>query len=258
MSSAVPALVPAPTPESGADKADLLSLPLSTSTATASSSTATELSSTTTISPSNAMEEISKSTSTSLPSNKLRVTPGVETVIITTSIVAILALLIFLGWACHRKHRQQNNDGNSTGSSSTGSSRGASEASTRQGAPATGPLPKYNPPTMQERFMPIEDPFTDPKRYSSLTNNAVDRQERLGLVRADLLAPREANPADPNMRYNRSNGDNTMDGLGLAGLGLDPPMRTVWPTGRDDSPTVPPLNIEAGGQWDSSRKVAMF
>ncbi|PBP26870.1 hypothetical protein BUE80_DR002140 [Diplocarpon rosae] len=219
---------------------------------------ATESGSTTTTSPSNAMAEISISTSTSLPSSKLRVTPGVETVIITTSIVAILALLIFLGWACHRKHRQQNNDGNSTGSSSTGSSRGASEASLRQGAPPTGPLPKYNPPTMQEKFVPIEDPFADPKRYSSLTNNAVDRQERLGLVRTDLLAPREANPADTNMRYNRSNDDNTMDGLGLAGLGLDPPMRTVWPTGRDDSPTVPPLNTEAGGQWDSSRKVAMF
>ncbi|KAK6586376.1 hypothetical protein PZA11_001433 [Diplocarpon coronariae] len=257
--------VPAPT-ANGAGKADDFSQAVSTSTNTFSNSLAAA-------SPSGSSTGTSNATSTSLSSNsKPRITPGVETVIITTSIVAILALLVFLGWAYRRKHQLQSKNGNSAGSSSTDLNRGMSEASTYQGTPPPGPLPTDNPPTMQERFIPDENPFADPKRYSSLTNNAVDRQERLGLVRTDLLAPRElsgglmraatlrqANTVDGNGRHIRSNSGSSIPGHAeTSGLGFSAPTRAVRQAGRIDSATVPSLSYEASGQWDDSRTAARF
>ncbi len=142
--------------------------------------------------------------------------------------------------------------------------------------PTAGPLPTYIPPiTMQQNSIQDDNPFADPKRHSSLTNNAVDRQERLGRVRADLLAPREltgglmrsatqrqANPPEPNRKHIRTtSGNNIVSNLGPAVAASGDSSTAIWPSGRVEANAMPPnarLDIEAGGQWDDSVTVARY
>lgn len=146
--------------------------------------------------------------------------------------------------------------------------------------PSNGPLPTYiPPPARQQAPAPEINPFADPDsnpRRSALSNNAAERQERLGRVRADLLAPRELTGGlmrsatqrkgdllEPNRGHIRSASGNNMGSNATASSGVFPSAsaETAWPAGRVDTNTMLPnqrLDIEAGGQWDDSVTVARY
>jgi len=208
-------------------------------------------------------------------------------VIIVISVGAVFAVLVYAGLMLYRKLQQRKLENTTSFTNGTRSIWGGSDhSSSPGGAPqmaamqSNGPLPTYiPPPARQQAPPPEENPFADPDpdpRRSALTNNAVDRQERLGRVRADLLAPREltgglmrtatqrqANMPEPNRGHIRSASGNNIASNATASSGVFPSNsdNTAWPTGRVDANTMPPnqrLDIEAGGQWDDSVTVARY
>ncbi|KAK0118840.1 hypothetical protein ONS96_011922 [Cadophora gregata f. sp. sojae] len=240
--------------------------------------------------PANALGETSDVPTTGTPSRDKGLSKGVETVIIVISVGAVFAVLVYVGLMLYRKARQrklENKTGftNGTrsiwgGSDHSSSSGGAPQAPQMASMPSNGPLPTYIPPAARQQAPPPEEnPFADPDpdpRRSALTNNAVDRQERLGRVLADLLAPREltgglmrsTTQRDPNMPeanrgHIRNASGNNIDSNATASSGVFPSNsgNTAWPAGRVDESSMPPnqrLDIEAGGQWDDSVTVARY
>ena len=255
--------------------------------------------------PANALGETTDAQTSGTPSRDKGLSKGVETVIIVisvggtyfcpnmqygfvlTSLAAVFAVLVYAGLMLYRRLRQRKLENTTSITNGTRSIWGGSDhSSSPGGAPpmaavqSSGPLPTYiPPPTRQQAPPPEENPFADPDpdpRRSALTNNAVDRQERLGRVRADLLAPREltgglmrtatqrqANMPEPNRGHIRSASGNNIASNATASSGVFPSNsgNTAWPTGKVDANTMPPnqrLDIEAGGQWDDSVTVARY
>ncbi|KAJ5032754.1 uncharacterized protein L3040_009347 [Drepanopeziza brunnea f. sp. 'multigermtubi'] len=152
----------------------------------------------------NAQEEVTKPSATAGASTTSgpTITTGVEAVIISVSVVLAFGALIFLTW--HFVYKKSKNRKIAADLASRGAPSG--ENPPIGGGPqmsslpsATGPsFPAYLPPRMPERtvqndnpFVDPSNPFADPTRKSTLTNNAIEREERLGYVRPELLAPRE-------------------------------------------------------------------
>ncbi|KAH7416990.1 hypothetical protein BKA64DRAFT_717824 [Cadophora sp. MPI-SDFR-AT-0126] len=237
--------------------------------------------------PANALGETNDAQTTETPSKDNGLSKGVETVIIVISVGAVFAVLVYVGLMLYRRICQRKLENTTSFTNGTRSIWGGSDHSSSPGGPpqmavvqSSGPLPTYiPPPARQQAPPPEENPFADPDpdpRRSALTNNAVDRQERLGRVRADLLAPREltgglmrsatqrqANMPEPNRGHMRSASGNNIASNATAISGVFPSNsgNSAWPTGRVDADTMPPnqrLDIEAGGQWDDSVTVARY
>ncbi|PVH88546.1 hypothetical protein DL98DRAFT_648653 [Cadophora sp. DSE1049] len=237
--------------------------------------------------PANALGETTDAQTTGTPSKDNGLSKGVETVIIVISVGAVFAVLVYVGLMLYRKFRQRKLENTTSYTNGTRSIWGGSDHSSSPSGPpqmaampSSGPLPTYiPPPARQQAPPPEENPFADPDpdpRRSALTNNAVDRQERLGRVRADLLAPREltgglmrsatqrqANIPEPNRGHIRSASGNNIASNATAISGVFPSNsgNTAWAEGRVDASTMPPnqrLDIEAGGQWDDSVTVARY
>ncbi|KAI9053739.1 hypothetical protein LZ554_002690 [Drepanopeziza brunnea f. sp. 'monogermtubi'] len=152
----------------------------------------------------NAQEEVTKPSAAAGASTASgpTITTGVEAVIISVSVVLAFGALIFLIW--HFVYKKSKNrkiaaDLASHGAPSVENPPVGGEPQMSSFPSATGPsFPAYLPPRMPERtaqndnpFVDPSNPFADPTRKSTLTNNAIEREERLGYVRPELLAPRE-------------------------------------------------------------------
>lgn len=152
------------------------------------------------------------------------------------------------------------------GSSSSASAYGA--------APNIAPAPTMSPRTSFNNFIAsvmgrsrTGDDFNDKDGMvnnagpmGQASNDAVDRQERLGRVRTDLLNNKDLNTSlGGSLMRSQSKAGQGFQGVGIPanGLGLSPPPRR-FPTIRErrGGEGVDILDIEAAGQVDDSVTIA--
>ncbi|KAH8665103.1 hypothetical protein BGZ60DRAFT_63623 [Tricladium varicosporioides] len=151
---------------------------------------------------------------------------------------------------------------------------GSSSASAYGAAPNIPPAPTMSPRTSFNNFIAAfmrksraGDGFNDKdgminnaSPMGQASNDAVDRQERLGRVRTDLLNNKDLNTSlGGSLMRSQSKAGQGFQGVGIptTGLGLSPPPRR-FPTVRErrGGEGVDILDIEAAGQFDDSVTVA--